>query len=188
MENKNLIKILAILSLLLFLISLLIFFVFSKGKETQKTIPTPSPKITHLDFSLLKPGEFEKEDVIKNFGTPLPKSNENTLLYSSQNPNFPHQILLRENKVFLIKEVVTPEDKKTPKDIIEKYGVPKYTLFGPYSTMGFNLYIYPEKGIAFLGHKNFTGLLEVWYFKPTDFETFKKELAPDYSTEFIPKQ
>jgi len=90
--------------------------------------------------------------------------------------------------VVFIREIITAKDKKTTEDITSQYGNAPYTLYGPASVNGFNLYVYLDKGIAYIGHVKEPILLEIWYFQPTTIEDFQVKWAKGYSTTHGPIQ
>lgn len=131
-------------------------------------------------FKSLIPGQSTKSDAIEKLGEPLNDKEPGSLDFESKNPNLPHRVATENEKITFIKEIITAEDGKTSIDITALYGEAPYVLYGLDSIHGFNLYIYPDKGIAYLGHVKEPILLEVWYFQPTTFEEFRDKWAPGY--------
>jgi hypothetical protein len=161
----------------------IIFIIIDKPKkDTVDQVPILTTIVP--EYKNLKLGISTKDDVIKNIGEPLyinRRVNQEILNYESNNPNFNNEILVKDNKVTFIREVVTQEDQKTISSITNKYGRPEKVLYGPRSGVGFYLYVYPEKGIAYIGHDKSGILLEIWYFVPTTYESFIINYARDYS-------
>lgn len=163
---------------LIILVGVIVFF-FARSK---KAVPTPTGLPTSgASYKSLTPGVSSKEDAIKLLGTPLNSSTSDTLDFKSNNPNLPNQVDTSNDKVSLIKEIVTVSDKKTTTDITGQYGIAPSVLYGPDSVNGFNLYVYPDKGIAYIGHIKEPIVLEIWYFQPTTLENFISKWAPNYS-------
>lgn len=98
------------------------------------------------------------------------------------------EISFVDDKVVFIKEIVTTKDGKTADDITSQYGTAPHFLYGPASVNGFNLYVYPDKGIAYVGHVAEPVILEVWYFQPISLEEFQRRWAPNYSKTHRPIQ
>lgn len=143
------------------------------------------------NYNSIVPGKSTEEDVVDKFGDPANKStnySQTTLDYNSNNPNFRNQFLVNNNKVDFIKQIVATKDNIHVKDITEKYGTPRYILYGPGSVGGFDLYVYPDKGIAFIGELDSGIILEIWYFKATTISDFVSKWAPEYSYTQQPQQ
>jgi len=173
---------------------LVVLMIVNKFITQEKTQNTKSQNLTQPtekppSFKDVVPGKSTKEEVIAKLGNPVKEeTGKNLLEFKSTAPGKPHQILLEGDKVSLIKETVTLEDKKTVNDIKKVYGEPKYVLYGPRYIAGFHLFVYPEKGIAYIGQEQSGVLLEVWYFYPTTLEEFIKKFAPDYSKTPPPQE
>ena len=153
---------------------------FLKEKPNDKeSLP---PKSNQANYQSLTPGTSTKEDVLDKLGKPVAEEENGGILnYSSSSSERPHQVVLEENNIKLIKEIVTLRDEKKTIDIQNVYGKPKNVLYGDRSSAGFHLFIYPENGIAYIGQAESGLLLEVWYFPPTTFELFKTTYASEYS-------
>ena len=173
-------KILLVLLTFILIIFLIVanLFLPESSPETQKQEYLP-PK--GAGFNSLIPGQSTWPEAIETLGEPINDKGSATLDFESNNPNLPHQVVTENEKITFIREIVAPSDGKTTLDITNLYGNARYVLYGPESIHGFNLYIYPDKGIAYLGHLKEPVLLEIWYFQPTSFEEFRKKWATSYS-------
>ena len=140
------------------------------------------------DYNSLVPGLSSKQAAIDKLGEPLGGPDAEVLLYKSNNPNLPNELRLEENTIFFIKEIVAPSDNKTSDQIKQIYGDTNYILYGLGSGSGFALYVYPDRGIAYVGHTRASVLLEIWYFPPTTFPEFRSRWASDYTLSPIPQQ
>ena len=164
---------------------ILTIFLFVANLLPSRTSPeTQNQEVslqTGAGFNSLIPGQNTKSEALETLGNPLNNEESATLDFESSNPNLFHQIITENEKITFIKEVIAPSDGKTTLDINSLYGDARYVLYGPESIHGFNLYIYPNKGIAYIGHLKEPVLLEVWYFQPTTFENFKAKWATGYS-------
>jgi hypothetical protein len=145
--------------------------------SSSTNVPIPKEQAKYQD---LAPGTSTRSDVINKLGEPASQTT-NTLNYKSSAAVKTNDVIMQGDTVKLIKEVVTLEDNKNVSDIKDQYGEPEYMLYGPRQEASFYLYIYPEKGIAYIGSEDQTTLLEIWYFAPTTIEQFKVSIAPDYS-------
>jgi len=135
-------------------------------------------------YKSIVPGISSEKEVIDKLGNPLntkTEADKKILEYQSTSPFVPHKFTLENNTVILVKEIVTLEDKISSQVLKQKYGEPPYKLFDQTSySSTFFLFVYPEKGIAYLGHQDGT-VIEVWYFQPTNLNTFMQKYAPNYS-------
>jgi hypothetical protein len=135
-------------------------------------------------YNNLTPGKATTEDITKTLGPAINETasgSSKILEYSSKNPNFNNEFNTENGKLKFIKQIVTMEENIKIKDINSKYGPYTNILYGPMSTNGFNLYIYSNKGLAYIGHELSGIVLEIWYFPPTDIKNFQKLYASDYS-------
>ena len=162
---------------------LIIVFLYIGVKLLEKDQQTPQTPSTTTEnqatYESLSPGKSTKDEFIKALGDPL-SAQGNKLTFKSNSPERHHEALLEENKVSFFKEIVTLKDEKKIDDIKNEFGEPDNTLYGPGSLGGFDLFVYAEKGLAYVGQQESGVLLEVWYFAPTSFEEFKRKYAnPD---------
>lgn len=157
-------------------------------KKEKVSIPTP----TGPSYKSITPGKSDKNELINKLGNPIKQSQTDdnllTLDYASNSPNRNEKFILEDSKVALIKEIVTLKDIKTKQDITRVYGAADYILYGPDVAAGFYLYVYPDKGIAFIGKKESDLILEVWYFVPTSLSQFQSKLAKNYTFSPIKRQ
>ena len=160
--------------------------------QTNKSIVTSTPTINAIgtDYKGLLPGKSTEEEIVNTLGIPIKESttdNAKILEYKSKNPNYNNTFYTQQGILNLAKEIITPDDNIKISNIAEQYGNYEEVLYKSGSEVGFNLYIYPDKGIAYIGHQPSGIVIEVWYFPPTDFENFKKMYAPDMPDQPIPK-
>lgn len=181
--TKKRLRVILVFLLVVLVIVVALFLRSRAGKPPESGIP-PSG----ASFRSLVPSLSSKKEAVETLGTPLNNIESDTLSFKSNNPNLPHQVVVPDETVLFIKEVVSLADKKTTEDITGVYGETPYILFGPDSVNGFNLYVYPDKGLAYLGHVEEPVLLEIWYFQPTTIEDFQVRWAKGYSTTHRPIQ
>ena len=175
---KNKIKpFIAVFAVIIF-VTLVIFFTRPKKQVTNTNLEG-------AEYMGLTPGSSSRSDVLDQNGTPLSenRSGDTSILeYKSQsNPNFNNEFQLRSNQLVFVKQHVTVQDNISISDIVKKYGNYQNVLYGSKSQNGFDLYIYPDKGIAYVGHQQAGIVLEIWYFQPTNLQTFMSTFAKDYS-------
>jgi len=170
-------KIILLVVIFLVIISAVVILVkFSK--------PSPKPNLND-ELSNIAPGDT-KDKVIDTLGNPNSTLSSGTLFeYYSNNPNSNHKITIdpKTNKIILIKEIISLKNEKTSKFITDKFGTATISLYGPESSAGIKLFVYPDKGIAYVGWDDYELINEIWYFEPTDINTFKIKFADDYSEE-----
>lgn len=174
--------------LLAFVSIISIIFIFIKINSNKKNTDNIKPPLNIFNevamFKEIVPGNtYKEEDINKMLGIPVSSTLSGEVKinnYSSSNEYRTNDVEFINGAVDFIKEVVNLDDTRTAEDIRKVYGVTEYVLYENVSDSYFNLYIYPKNGIAYLGHNDGT-VLEIWYFKPTDINTFKSKWASNYS-------
>lgn len=165
-----------------------IVYLSSAGKKNATKTPIP---ITGVTYNSLTPGLSTETDITKQLGTALKETQSGkttTLEYKSTNPNFNNQLSVNSGTLSLVKQIVSSADNIFISDITQKYENYENILYKSGSSIGFNLYIYPDKGIAYLGHQGSGIVLEIWYFKPTTFDQFVNNYGQGYSVTPIQGQ
>lgn len=133
-------------------------------------------------YRSLKPGESTEDDLEKVFGLPIKTASESGQIlneYKVAGDLRTDTAVLKDGKVVFIKQVINPQNKTNSDDIFRVYGIAPYKLYEPFPKSTFKLYVYPQNGIAYLGHDDGT-LLEIWYFEPTNFNDFKSTWGKDF--------
>jgi len=178
-------RFLKIITIFLFLLSLT-FIVFNIYRSSKEVVTPQNQNVSNqaVDLSWVLPGKTSKDEVISKLGTPIKDdltTNNETLYYNSTSKTRNNQIILEDESVVLVKEMISYLDSKKVSSITTSYGISTDSLFGPDSAGGNKLYIYPDKGIAYIGDPKFDTLEEIWYFVPTSIEKFKETWALGYS-------
>ncbi|MFI5241078.1 MAG: hypothetical protein ACHQUA_01455 [Microgenomates group bacterium] len=181
-NKRNLIM----LAVILIIIYVGFFSFINRGKVgVEEKIDINNASISYQDLKL---GSSSEDDVRNKFGTPLSEreaDGKKILEYESKNPNFNNEIVINSNKLYFVKQIISPSDNISIVELKNKYGNFKNILYGNGSDSGFHLFIYPEKGVAFIGNEKTTDVLEVWYFAPTTYENFKTLYAKEYTEEEV---
>ncbi len=156
-------------------------------KSSVLIVPSPSPSVTPTAPPVPK-GEWGSIDVlIKDIGKPISQEDTATksgqYKYNSSTLNRKNEVVYQDNVPVFYKEIVTNGSNKTSKSIQQKYGSAEIRLYGSESDIGFYLYAYPSKGIAYVGSIYDDIVTEVWYFSPTDLNSFMATWAKDYSLQ-----
>ena len=157
-------------------------FIFNTNKKERETpLPTDKPVSIYKELSL---GVSTRNDVIKEIGSPQKEyitGGTTYIEYETNNPNYNDQFLITNDKLSFIKKIVTLNDETRLIDLENKYGTAELVMYGPGSGIGLYLYAHPSIGVAYLGHKKSGYLNEIWYFEPTNIESFKSNFATNYS-------
>lgn len=162
-----------------------LYLIGKRNINQNKNIPDNIALSPAQNWNKITPGKSTKEDVIKEFGDPI-SSTEDLLTYKSSSPARDNQITIQNNQVDLIKQMITSADKISTKSLTQKYGISSDMLYGPESPNGINLFVYANKGVAYLGNPLTEDVIEVWYFPPTILKDFKSKYAQGYSSTLSP--
>ncbi len=171
--NKN--KLLKIIMFFSIISIIILFFAIKKPNDKTDTIS----KITSIDE--IKIGS-SKEEIDNLIGKEIESTRSGELTmntYKSGNIYRPNQIFFKNDISELIIEEIT-DKSVTTKVLGEKYGFPTNILYEKLEHSTFNLFVYLDEGIAYLGHENGGLVLEIWYFKPTDIKNLIKKYAQNY--------
>jgi len=181
-------------SWLLILIVLAIFLVIADKITIPKTpspLVSPTPISTGVaDYKSIVPGKSTLDEINNLLGFPVEQNEENgktTAEYGSSSKYRNNVVIVQNGVAALIKEVVTAIDNKKAESITSVYGIAPYRLYDQRPNATFDLYVYPDNGIAYIGHEDGT-LLEIWYFQPTTIEVFSSSWGQGYSTRPSTKQ
>ncbi len=170
--------------ILIILLVIINQFIYEPSQKQSSNIITPTPLVyTSTSYKNVVPGVSSLDQANKEFGDPVNKEvsgNMTVYDYKSSNENRFNQATVENGKVVFIKQVVNSEDNITTDNLTNKFGKATFILYPKTNTATFDLYVYPDKGLAYLGHIGGT-VLEVWYFKPTTLEDFQKTWASNYS-------
>jgi len=174
---------------LILIIVIIAFVVLSYFLYINRRAAPPTPPAAPPQQSVWKgivPGTSTEEEVKQKLGTPKSEG-ENLLEFESTSPTRNHTVSLEESVVGLIKEVVSYRDTTKVSDLRAQYGETSDVLYGPDAENGYYLFVYSEKGVAYLGNPATETLLEIWYFPATTFEDFVNRWAASYSRTLSPK-
>ena len=164
--------------LLIFVISIA-YLLFSFGRKEK----TEKPAVPNFVYKSISPGTTPEEEVVQKLGNP--KEREETaegifLKYSSASSTRNDIVLIKEGRVYLIKEVFTYQNPKNIGEYKVFLGEPPLVLYGKEASAGNFLFSYPDKGLSFVASDESGLIYEVWYFAPTTEEVFRNTVAPDY--------
>lgn len=140
--------------------------------------PTPLPSV----YRGVIPGVSTIEEAVGSLGAPIRKDvykNTSTLVYPSGLGDQPINVNVGlNNTVFLITEPVAPTARFNQ---LVGTDAAELVLYGLFEDEGFRLFVYLNKGVAFLANPTTQTVKEKWYFHPTSASVFQKTLAPSLS-------
>lgn len=184
--NKKIRKVIIFVFIVVFLIIVTIS-IKNKNKEiTNKDNKIPKVNNQIATYKDISTGEsYDADKINELLGFPVDSTTSGELLinqYRSSNEFRTNEIRIRNGEVDFIKEVINLDDTRTAKSIQEEYGRYDTVLYEKESDSYFDLYVYTNKGLAYLAHQDGT-VLEIWYFKPTEIDTFIDKWASNYQKE-----
>lgn len=168
---------------LLILLFLFVIYILNKNKKAADD-QTNQVKPQISTYENLTLGKSSRNEIVNNIGLPNKEYFDNNKLhleYTTLNPNFNDEFVLENERLTFIKKIIVINDKLRVGDLKSKYGNEEYILYGPGSSIGLKMFVYPSKGVAFIGFEGKGYLTEVWYFEPTNIEQFKTKFGLNYS-------
>ena len=149
------------------IISISVFALAIFGLLNRSKTPSTPPGTPWQDS--IFPGFSTKEDVESMLGQPLNITEENEKLiysYSSEVPTRNHSVYISQDKVEIIKEQITSQNRKNLSEFTQKYGSFDAKVFGYHGSFAPGHFWAKEGILVFAGQ--FDGnVVEIWYFKPT---------------------
>lgn len=156
-----------------------IFYILSMSKKSTDTAPAGN----YGKISEIEPGKTTYQEVILKIGQPKSQT-DNILTYPSKSLTRDNVIKTQGNIVSIVKEMIAYSENRKTLEIKSTYGDPEYTIYGPDSVNGNYLFVYPQKGIAFIGNPETESMTEIWHFTPVESITdFIDKWAPEYTRE-----
>jgi len=157
--------------LIIFFAILLLGFNYLQKRNFKPPVTDASKQISWRNIS---PGQ-STVDELEKLGVPVKREKigkQEILYYPSDNQFYFKEVNVKENVVVFIRIQLFSKEGRSLKDKIEDFG-PSYTvLYGPNTNSGILLYMYPDKGIAFLANEMGDLIFETWYFSPATLEEF----------------
>ena len=163
-----------------------IVFILFKTSSTKQVTTKPTPFSTNkiADFKSIVPNQTSLDRINELLGYPVETRKDGDFTineYRSTNKYRNHTIEIKKGlAIFIRQEIMSGEQKAS--DIQKIYGLAPYMLYSQAASATFNLFVYPNNGIAYLGHKDGT-ILEIWYFSPTKIEDFINNYGDGYGYE-----
>lgn len=157
----------------------------------QQFIPIEEPPVQENTWQGLTPGFKLTPKLSETLGSPVKVKNlpaeKQQLSYKSEH------FAAYYNEVYVDKEgvvefIVVPskyEETNTISNYITLYGQPDIELFAPHISTNSKAHVFLDEGIVVITKSTSLIVTEVWYFEPTDRETFLstwgEELSPESS-------
>lgn len=135
-------------------------------------------------YNSITPGVSTKEQVIEKLGTPLTQKengDSELLTFNSDKTERPDEYYFQNGLNKLVKEIIPYDDERKIEEIRIKYGNADMVLYGEGSIGGFYLFVYLNRGVAYIGNPTSGNLLELWYFTPRSESEFLRSWAQGYS-------
>ena len=167
------------ISIIAAVVLVIVFYLLIQGAQKKQMSPTPTP--VSASWEGITPGLTSVDEAKKILGSPIAESG-NILDYVSKSPTENDKIVSENGKVIFVRHVIAQGDDTSTKQITKKYGLAPVHLYGPESSAGIDLFVYPAVGIAYLGNQSQDFLFEIWYFQPMPQEQFIEKWARGYST------
>ena len=163
-----------------------IVFILFKTSSTKQVTTKPTPFSTNkiADFKSIVPNQTSLDRINELLGYPVETRKDGDFTineYRSTNKYRNHTIEIKKGLATFIRQEIISGEQKTS-DIQKIYGLAPYMLYSQAASATFNLFVYPNNGIAYLGHKDGT-ILEIWYFSPTTIEDFINNYGDGYGYE-----
>lgn len=177
-----------------------VFLNFSSPRPTKQLEKDTGPKVIYPQppsqeasqqekaYSTIKIGETTNEQLkqLPELKGEHVKGNQTEFSFKSARYN--DNIVITENGVVVFKKVITidPQTWQHPplSSYLNAYGTPEAEFTGS-SAYGsrFKTYVYPSKGLAFIGNPTPDELYEIQVFEPTTLEQYRSKWGQDINEE-----
>ncbi|MEK7578064.1 MAG: hypothetical protein AAB492_05680 [Patescibacteria group bacterium] len=155
---------------------------FVPRSSTPKTQQLPL-SIQQSSYRSLIPGKTLKSIVDDFLGKPI----KATIIDGSLIQEYPSLDKERSVSVYLNKDevvslIIEPVLPSAPfSEVYENFQKPDLVLYGPYSPLGFNLFVSLTRGMAVLANPDSQIIYERWYFPITNKDYFLSAYSTGYS-------
>jgi hypothetical protein len=151
-------------------------------------IPEQQPPQQENTWNGMTPGYGLTKTLVDRLGQPLATQNTpngEQLSYKSEFPSKPHTVIVDDaGKVQFIKEHIPYDSTHTISSYLAEFGEPSLKLYAPEISSALDAYVFLEKGVVILAHREDGSVEQKWYFIPTDEQTFLNSWGAELSTEF----
>lgn len=172
-----------------FLGVLAVLFVIAAA--VQQFVPIEEPPVQENTWQGLTPGFKLTPKLSEELGSPvkvenLPAEKQQVSYKSEHFAAYYNEIIVDKDGV--VEFIVVPskyEESNTVSNYITLYGQPDIELFASHISTNSKAHVFLHEGLAVITNASSTVVTEIWYFEPTDRETFLitwgKELTPESS-------
>lgn len=173
----------------IFLSVLAILFVIATA--VQQFIPIEEPPIQENTWQGLTPGFKLTPKLLETLGAPvkvesLPAEKQKVSYTSEHFAAYYNEVIVTKDGIVEFIAVPTKyEETHTVSNYITLYGQPDIELYASHISTNSKAHVFLNEGIAVISKSTSSIVTEIWYFQPTDRETFLntwgEELTPESS-------
>ena len=148
-------------------------------------LPNPKPTSEIVFYQGITLGQSNKTDVLALLGDPTRTEQDGAneiLLYPSPHPRLFNTIVFQDQVVVLIDMIMGDEDALAFSAIKALYGEPVHIAYTNY-LQGSMVYIYPDKGRAFIADENADIVFTKQCFLPMSLEDYLNTWGKDLPSE-----
>lgn len=173
--------------LLIFLGILAVLFVIAA--IVQQYVPIEEPPVQQNTWEGLTPGYTITPKLSAELGEPvavknLPAEKQQVSYKSEHFKAYTNDVIVNKDGVVEYIEVHQAYDPEhTFADYISLYGEPDLELYATEISTSSKAYIYLEEGVVVIAHDTSNIVERIWYFEPTDRETFMLTWGRELSTQ-----
>lgn len=159
-----------ILIILFFAIfAILVGFYFSKSPSPSPVVvaPTPTP-LPRVLWGGILPG-IPFGDLVSKMGPPQ-KTNATegqvSMFYPGVDKNWDTEVVIRNDVISFIREHIFPPQNTSLSSRLQQFDVSPVRLYGKISESSMFLFVFPDRGVAFIASEKNDTVHEAWYFQP----------------------
>ncbi len=141
-------------------------------------LPTEEPPIQSNSWDGVTPGYVLTPKLNQQLGEPvrvqnLPAEKQKVFYKNDGFKIFYNEVILNKDGVVeFIKTPVSYDESNLFSNYITEHGLPDFELYVPDAGLGKKAYVYLEKGLVYVAHEDKPVIEQIWYFEPTDRNTF----------------
>lgn len=158
--------------------------VFYQNPPSEQTVQQAS------NYSIIKIGDTTEEEIKKLPGLKGEQVKGNQTEFAFKSGRYNDDLVITENGVVVFKKIVTvdPQTWQHPplSSYLKAYGEPEAEFTGSniYGSH-FKTFVYPSKGIAFIGNPTPDELYEIQVFEPTTLEQYRNRWGTDINEALL---
>lgn len=146
-------------------------------------LPDQVSKTPKLTWRGVVPGKEKVDSLITKLGRPQNQSYENGKLALEyvKGEEIESLVYVQNNTVDLVKDYSSRNKKLS--DFENEFGKPEEEFYGPHQSAGFKVFVFAPTGVAVIAKPETGTVIEVWYFEPTNLQTFLSRWGTGFTTE-----